>query len=87
MGGERRGQESARQDGKRLRQIRRLHLLSEPLDAATLKLADRLANVRECKRTGDSRLDMYRREQPKLREALAGLGDQRLWDALNEALT
>lgn len=56
------------------------------LDATSLKLADRLANVRECIRTNDSRLDMYRREQQKLSERLAGAGHPALWEMLRIAL-
>lgn len=56
------------------------------LDATSLKLADRIANVRECARTGDSRLTMYRGEQDKLAAVLAGAGHPALWEELRLAL-
>ncbi len=56
------------------------------LDPTSLKLADRVANVRECVRTGDPRLTMYRDEQVKFASALAGAGHPALWDKLRAAL-
>lgn len=48
--------------------------------AATLKLADRIANVEAS--LGSPRLVMYRAEWPAFREALSGLGDDRMWSRL-----
>ena len=53
--------------------------------AATLKLADRIANV-EASATAPAKLEMYRREWPGFAAALAGLGDERLWQRLRRAL-
>lgn len=62
--------------------------------AANLKLADRVANVEACRhwislgswRPSDEMLARYRQEQPGMREALAGLGDEVLWRRLERAL-
>ncbi len=48
--------------------------------AATLKLADRIANVEASR--GSHQLLMYRAEWPSFREALSGLGDERMWRRL-----
>lgn len=48
--------------------------------AATLKLADRIANVEASR--GSRRLLMYRAEWPAFREALSGMGDERMWHRL-----
>lgn len=53
--------------------------------AATLKLADRIANVEAAVRVPD-KLAMYRKEWPAFREALAGRGLQMLWKRLEKAL-
>ena len=52
-----------------------------------VKACDRLANVRECVRTNDSRLEMYRREYPAFRDAAyrAGLCDA-VWAELDELM-
>jgi len=39
-------------------------------EAVTLKLADRIANVRACIANGDKRLEMYRKEFDRFQEAL-----------------
>src|SRR5512140_2370165 len=52
--------------------------------AASLKLADRLANCRASVRDNPGLLAKYRAEMPRFSEALAGLGDPRLWQALRE---
>jgi (p)ppGpp synthase/HD superfamily hydrolase len=53
--------------------------------AATLKLADRIANV-EASATVPDKLAMYRREWEAFAQALDGLGDARLWQRLRRAL-
>ena len=53
--------------------------------AATLKLADRIANVEASAHVPD-KLAMYRKEWPSFREALQGMGDARLWERLGKAL-
>jgi (p)ppGpp synthase/HD superfamily hydrolase len=53
--------------------------------AATLKLADRIANVEASHSAPDKRA-MYRAEWPAFSAALAGLGDERLWARLRAAL-
>lgn len=53
--------------------------------AATLKLADRIANVEASAQVPD-KLAMYRKEWPSFREALRGMGDARLWERLGKAL-
>lgn len=52
--------------------------------AATLKLADRIANVEAS--LGSPRIVMYRAEWPSFREALSGLGDERMWSRLTAHL-
>jgi guanosine-3',5'-bis(diphosphate) 3'-pyrophosphohydrolase len=54
-------------------------------DAATLKLADRIANV-EASAEVPEKLAMYRKEWPAFRDALQGLGLPSLWDRLRAAL-
>ena len=54
--------------------------------AATLKLADRLANCRASARNTPELLAKYRAEMPRFSEALAGLGDPRMWSALHAVL-
>jgi (p)ppGpp synthase/HD superfamily hydrolase len=53
--------------------------------AATLKLADRIANV-EASQTQPDKLAMYRKEWSAFSAALAGLGDERMWRRLRAAL-
>jgi (p)ppGpp synthase/HD superfamily hydrolase len=53
--------------------------------AATLKLADRIANVEASANVPD-KLAMYRKEWPAFRQALAGLGMPPLWERLEKAL-
>jgi (p)ppGpp synthase/HD superfamily hydrolase len=52
--------------------------------AATLKLADRIANVEASR--GMEKHAMYRKEWPGFRDALAGLGDPRMWERLEAAI-
>jgi|ERR1700722_14300856 len=59
------------------RKIRNAAILGDCGDAATLKMADRLANVRASKENDPKRLAMYRAEYATLRPALS-LGDVRL---------
>jgi len=54
-------------------------------DAATLKLADRIANVEASANVPD-KLAMYRKEWPGFRDALAGHGLPMLWERLENAL-
>lgn len=57
--------------------------------AAAVKVADRLANVRECVRTGHTLLGRYRREYPAMRAALMPVGGVRLaarWAELDALL-
>lgn len=54
-------------------------------DAATLKLADRIANVEASANVPD-KLAMYRKEWPGFRDALAGHGLPSLWERLKKAL-
>jgi (p)ppGpp synthase/HD superfamily hydrolase len=53
--------------------------------AAILKLADRIANA-EASRDQPDKLRMYRSEQEGFEQALAGLGDERMWARLRAAL-
>lgn len=53
--------------------------------AATLKLADRIANVEASANVPD-KLAMYRKEWPSFRDALAGNGHPALWERLRKAL-
>ncbi|MFI5298781.1 MAG: HD domain-containing protein [Polyangiales bacterium] len=53
--------------------------------AATLKLADRIANV-EASRDRPDKLAMYRAEHQGFATALTGLGEDRLWERLRKAL-
>lgn len=69
-----------------LAKILALRVERPDLDATSLKLADRIANVRECVRSGDSRLAMYREEQDTFAAKLAGAGLPALWEALRLAL-
>ena len=55
-------------------------------EAATLKLADRIANVEASARVPD-KLAMYQREHPGFEAALAGLGAPALWERLRKALS
>jgi (p)ppGpp synthase/HD superfamily hydrolase len=54
--------------------------------AATLKLADRIANVEASLRSSPENLAKYRAEWPAFSAALDGLGDEQLWDRLRIAL-
>lgn len=54
-------------------------------NAATLKLADRIANVEASVNVPD-KLAMYRKEWPGFREALDGCGLPALWERLKKAL-
>ncbi len=54
-------------------------------DAATLKLADRIANVEASANVPD-KLAMYRKEWPAFRHALEGLGLPSLWKRLEKAI-
>jgi|SRR5579884_803745 len=54
-------------------------------DAATLKLADRIANIRASK-TVPHKLAMYRNEWPEFRAALFGLGAPELWKILSKEI-
>jgi guanosine-3',5'-bis(diphosphate) 3'-pyrophosphohydrolase len=54
-------------------------------NAATLKLADRIANVEASANVPD-KLAMYRKEWPGFRDALAGHGLPMLWERLEKAL-
>lgn len=56
-------------------------------DAASLKVADRTANVRASARTSPVKLAMYHAESRRFAEALAGLGAPYLWAQLFDALT
>jgi (p)ppGpp synthase/HD superfamily hydrolase len=53
--------------------------------AATLKLADRIANVEASANVPD-KLAMYRNEWPAFRVALEGIGLPSLWERLERAL-
>ena len=53
--------------------------------AATLKLADRIANVEASLATAD-KLTMYRKEWPEFEAALTGYGRPTLWDRLRTLL-
>lgn len=53
--------------------------------AVLLKLADRLANVRESVYTNDSKLKMYKKEYPDFRKALK-FEENCLWDELDYLL-
>jgi (p)ppGpp synthase/HD superfamily hydrolase len=55
-------------------------------DAATLKLADRIANV-EASRGRPDKLAMYRGEWASFEAALRGFGDERMWERLRRALS
>lgn len=53
--------------------------------ATTLKLADRIANMRRCLIHNDSRLQMYRDEYPDFRKALRVAGeDDAMWICLDD---
>jgi len=54
-------------------------------EAVILKLADRIANV-EASRERPDKLAMYRQEHTSFAQALAGLGDERMWARLRAAL-
>lgn len=54
--------------------------------AATIKLADRIVNVRTCWKTQDPRLFMYQKEHPSFRQALGHLGHPTAWDDLDNLL-
>jgi (p)ppGpp synthase/HD superfamily hydrolase len=54
--------------------------------AATLKLADRIANVEASAASAPDKLAMYRKEWPAFSAALDGLGDPALWQRLRDAL-
>ena len=54
-------------------------------DAATLKLADRIANVEASAKVPD-KLAMYRKEWPAFRDALNGHGMPALWQRAKTAL-
>jgi hypothetical protein len=53
--------------------------------AATLKLADRIANV-EASASVPDKLAVYRKEWPAFREALEGNGLPLLWERLEKAI-
>lgn len=53
--------------------------------AATLKLADRVANV-EASQAHPDKLAMYRKEHAAFEEALGGLGEAPMWERLRRAL-
>ncbi|MGE3544876.1 MAG: HD domain-containing protein [Kofleriaceae bacterium] len=55
-------------------------------EAVTLKLADRIANVEASLGSSPEMLAKYRSEWPGFSEALAGLGDEALWNRLRRAL-
>lgn len=55
-------------------------------DAATLKLADRVANVSSARSTRPDLFRMYQREQGQFRAAICPLGDGALWELLDELL-
>lgn len=55
-------------------------------DAATLKLADRIANVEASAADAPDKLAMYRREWPGFQDGLGGHGLPSLWDRLRRAL-
>jgi guanosine-3',5'-bis(diphosphate) 3'-pyrophosphohydrolase len=62
--------------------------IRKSLEATVLKLADRIANVRECVTNKDPRLRMYRSEYAEFRTALM-TGDQgarKMWRELDELL-
>jgi (p)ppGpp synthase/HD superfamily hydrolase len=62
--------------------------IKKSLEATVLKLADRIANVRECVTNKDPRLRMYRSEYAEFRTALM-TGDQgarKMWRELDELL-
>lgn len=54
--------------------------------AATIKLADRIVNVRTCWKTQDPRLFMYQKEHPSFRQTLGYLGHPVAWDDLDNLL-
>ena len=55
--------------------------------AVKVKLADRIANVRECIKNSDKRLEMYRLEYPAFREALwIPLYYSCMWDELDRLM-
>lgn len=74
---------------RRERKARTNEKLSDSMNTTALivKACDRLANVRECVRTNDSRIEMYRREYPAFREAAyrAGLCES-VWAELDELM-
>jgi (p)ppGpp synthase/HD superfamily hydrolase len=54
--------------------------------AVTLKLADRISNVRQSKRNGQ-KLEMYRSEYPFFRKTLNdGSSNQKMWDELDSLM-
>jgi (p)ppGpp synthase/HD superfamily hydrolase len=62
--------------------------IRKSLEATVLKLADRIANVRECVSYKDPRLRMYRSEYAEFRTALmtGDPGARRMWRELDELL-
>lgn len=61
--------------------------IAASLDATTLKLADRLANVRSCRADGrNGLLSMYRREHDAFYEALYTPRRDPMWSALHAVL-
>lgn len=63
-----------------------LGLISECREAIQIKLADRIANVRQCIASKDWRLDMYRKEYDQFRHMLHNPQDRELfgmWEELD----
>ena len=68
---------------RRTRMYARINRIQTNPDALLIKLADMLANVEACVRTGDRRLGMYRKEYPLWRKAMRQLVLDNKWiDAL-----
>jgi (p)ppGpp synthase/HD superfamily hydrolase len=84
-------------DGKgqnrRERKERPFELIPKRPDSILVKLADRIANAERCRATGDSRLNMYRKEHSvfiaRLNHAPTspGLSPKPLWERLTNALS
>ena len=68
---------------RRTRMYARINRIQTNPDALLIKLADMLANVEACVRTGDRRLGMYRKEYPLWQKAMRQLVLDNKWiDAL-----
>ena len=52
-------------------------------DAVTLKLADRISNIENCKANNKKLLSMYLKENDAFSNKLKGLGNVMLWKTLN----